>query len=498
MATRRSAASTAQEQVHLTNQDIGSFALTGMSTYGKAVNEERSVPAISDGLKPSVRRLIWAANAVAREKVKGARLVGETIGLFHPHGDVSAYQALVTAVNASVPPFTGLGNWGSLVDSAAAQRYTNVSLSHYGMQFLSPAYLAVTPMVQNFDGTRTEPLTLPALLPNILFNDTSGIGVGLTTRLPGFHPISVLKLMCRLLAGEKLSPADYASSLKFYEAWGGCIANVKQNKQAVLDLMTTPQASIIWEARLDVEREKKRIRIESFPPDFNAERFLVAARDIDGVSSVHPGRGVSFVVTVRRDVNFNSFDVIVEAVRKLTRTTQRYSICVTDRVSTGDDKYNVEFHRLSVKQLAQRWLTYRVKLEVASLTWRASETQRSIDRLTLLLHAAKPECLKIIFAALQQDDTEGRIARGLGISVEEARIILELKVRQLSKLDVTKLKDDLNKQQSRLKLLQKQIKAPLPVVRDYFERCIVAFKQAPRDPAMFNLLQWWLASNVTP
>ena len=112
------------------------------------------------------------------------------MGKYHPHGDVSLYSSLVNMVNSNVPTMIGLGGWGSLIDPASAMRYTNTMLSTYGTTFLQKEYLAVTPKVPNYDSTLEEPLYLPALLPNIFLNPTSGIGVGIRTEMPAYTPVS--------------------------------------------------------------------------------------------------------------------------------------------------------------------------------------------------------------------------------------------------------------------------------------------------------------------
>ena len=149
------------------DKDLLSFVEHSMGIYGREVNLERSVPDFRDGLKPVVRRLLWAMHQLPGDGTyKSARLVGDTMGRFHPHGDSSLYGALVTAVNNPVPPFIGIGNWGTLVDPAAAHRYTNLKMSTYGRLFFGKNYTPITDFVPNFDRSDKEPLVLPALLPN--------------------------------------------------------------------------------------------------------------------------------------------------------------------------------------------------------------------------------------------------------------------------------------------------------------------------------------------
>lgn len=477
------------------DEDIGVFAEQAMRTYGVAVNEDRSIPSFEDGLKPVSRRLLWAAVSTAATQTKAARVIGECIGRYSPHGDAAAYGALVTLVNGPTPVFTGVGNWGTLLDPPAAHRYTNVLLSTYGHTFLRKEYLAVAPMCPNFDETCKEPIVLPALLPNILLNDTRGIGVGVVTRLPAFEPASVLKVLISVLDGEKPTPEAVAKTLKLYEPWGGKPQKTKKNFEQLLALMTNPSATILYSSPLTIEREKKSLRIDKFAPDLDLEKAQTQIRALSAVKSVHSGSGLSFEVKAHSNVNFNEFDAMCKRIESIVTTSARYSIYVSERRPTGDGKFEVSFHKLGILQLLSKWLRWRIDLEVQSLTWRAAQVQARIAYLSLLLHAANPNHLKIIFDALQKPDTAKRIAAGLKISLEDAETILNLKVRSLSKLDTDELRRERADAEAKAKVLAKQIKHPKPVVREYFAHAMRLFREAPRDPKQSNHLQWWLSKS---
>lgn len=475
------------------DEDIGSFAQGAMRIYGTAVNEDRSIPALEDGLKPVARRSIWAATAVAgTAQVKSARLVGDIIGKYHPHGDVSSYGAVTTLVNSNMPPITGVGNWGTLLDPAAAMRYTNVVLSKYGHTFLRKEYLAVSPLCPNFDETCSEPIVLPALLPNILINGGSGIGVGVTTDIPSFSAESLLTLLIKVLDGEKVPPASAARILKLYDTWGGKPTQTTGNFKQLVALMTDSKATIQFDSPLTVLREQKTIQIDRFAPGLALDTFVAKVRALTSVKSVTSGKGLSFVIKANPATNFNEFDSLVRRIESLARTSLRYSIYVSERVPTGDGKFSVGFHRLGVLPLLSKWLKWRLALEVSSLEWRAEQLQKRITYLSLLLHAAKPGNLKIIFDALQRPNTAELIARGLKITLEEAEVILNLKVRSLSKLDVDALSEERAQCEAKRKLTIAQSKRPRKVVRDYFVSVVSQLKRAPRDPELHNKVQTWI------
>lgn len=478
----------ASELAPIHEVDVGTIASQSMLRYGIEVNEGRSIPALQDGLKPVNRRILWAAAKTAKSKTKTARLSGEVIGALHPHGDASVNSAITTLVNSPAPVLEGIGNWGTLVDSAAASRYTNVVLSRYGEQFLAKNYLAVTPMTPNYDNREKEPIYLPALLPNILINDNMGIGLGVATRLPSFTPTSLLQVLIRMIDKENITAQDYAKTLKFFEPWGGTPVKSKQNTAAMVKLMEESGTTIEWESPLEVDREAKRMHISKFAPQLNLENFVQACNKLPGVDKVYSGAGLSFTVQVKRSVNFVEFDAIVLKVAKLARTKQKFSIYVSDRVPTTEGKYEVKFHSLSVPDLLLKWLKFRINLEKDSLGYQISQTEKEIRYLELLVHACNH--LDIIFAALRKADPAAHISKGLKITPEDAKQILELRVRQLSKLDHDNLKSKLAEVKQKLASLSKKLKRPSQSVRAYFEACLACLDV--NDNRQSNCHQWYL------
>ena len=178
--------------------------------YGVAVNEDRSVPCNIDGLKPVARRVLWAAYSMGSrangKPVKSARIVGEAMGKYHPHGDKAIYDTMVGMVNATVGSMYGQGNWGTLSDpTPAAMRYTESKLNKYSESvFFDNFYLPAIDYVPNYDGMNKEPLVLPALLPNLLLNGTFGIGVGVSTSIPSYTLKSLMKVIKKALKGETI------------------------------------------------------------------------------------------------------------------------------------------------------------------------------------------------------------------------------------------------------------------------------------------------------
>lgn len=485
-----------KEKAGAAELDLWEYGSLAMKRYGSEVNEDRAIPALQDGLKPVTRRLLWAARSTLKQS-KSARLVGQTMGAFHPHGDAAIYGALVTSVNAPVPPFVGTGNWGDMLAGAAAMRYTEVHLSTYGKQFLVSDYLAVTPMTPNYDDKEMEPVYLPSLLPNLFLNDSLGIGYAVTAGFPSFTPDSLLSVLIRMIDKEKMEPADFAKSLKLYEPWGGVPVPTKVNRAGIKALMETDGASVTYHSPLTLEKDAKRIVVNQFAPQLNHDKFLDGIRKLQGVKSVHAGRGLSYVIQVHPSVNMNGFDQICARVQKLSETTMKYRLYVSERglkEGTETGEVEVSFLAGSVPQLLLRWLKFRIRLEAACLEHRIAETEKVIKRLKLMIHAANH--LDVIFKALRTATPAKMISQGLKVSMEDARIILSLRVKQLSKLDQNAIKEKLKAMEQRKAVLEKQLKRPALNVRRYFENCLELFMQRTREEkSPSHCYQWWLKKN---
>jgi topoisomerase-4 subunit A len=435
-----------------------------MGIYADEVNLGRAVPDLVDGLKPVQRRIMWASSLLGRDFVKTARVVGETMGRYHPHGDASIAAAIVTIVQANAPTIAGKGGWGNLIDPASAMRYTNCTLSNYGQSFFERDYIVkeVTSFVPNYDGTTVEPVSLPALLPNILLNGGEGIGVGTTTCLPTFTPDSVVAVMQRLLKGEKLTPQDYAKTLKYANRYGGHRVKSKENAQNWLKLFTDTSASVQFEADLVIDRDAKAIEIDDWPQGLNPVKFIEKIRAMPECDQAYNHKGATgFRIEVRKDYNYDQFDKFVDKVQKATQVRRSFKINVTHRTSTINDgivNFETRYLSLSVPELLVSWLRERLQLEKRSLEHRIAKQNAAILYSDLLIYASNS--LDIIFKALRQSDSKAYLMKHMKLSGEQADQILELKVRQLSKLDQDAIKAKREEQRAHLKELQGWLAKP--------------------------------------
>jgi DNA gyrase/topoisomerase IV subunit A len=495
---RRSSAGTVN-LAPLKEESLASYVTRAMHVYGSEVNEDRAIPSYQDGLKPVQRRLVWAANSVGKAKVKSALVVAECMGKYHPHGDSSIYGALVNMVNSNVPLMTGLGNWGSLLDPAAAMRYTNTMLATFGSEFLKREYLAVTPRVPNYDSTLQEPLYLPALLPNIFMNPSSGIGVGVKTGIPAYTPESLLKMTVRLLDKEELTPADWAKGLAFYEPWGGELTKSKANFAALKEFYTTGNGSIEFFAPLTFDESTKRIRMQYFVPgvridssdkkrnDKGASKesadtglgLIDRIRKIPQVKDVYTDGGISQIIQLNSSVNMNECRAVLAKIQKMVTAKRSYNVFTTERVPEADEKYSVKFFNCSVPDVLVMWLKFRVRLEVRSLKWLISELETEIKYTELLIYVCSK--LDVLFDILKKRlDKAGlcpEIQKRLKIDEGQAKQVMELRVHQLSKLDQEAQEEKLKQQQQQLKKLQAKLANPVKEIRTYLAGMQDKFKE---------------------
>jgi DNA gyrase/topoisomerase IV subunit A len=449
---------------NIVGETLRSFGQRNIKIYATATNLDRSVPDLYDGCKPVHRRILWAASQQERAFIKTARVVGDVIGKYHPHGDKSVADAIETMVNMPTPPILGKGNWGTLTDSAAAMRYTNMKLSGYGLSFFGSDYIhkEVTSFVPNYDDGDVEPVTLPAMLPNVLMNGGDGIGVGITTNVPTFTAESVVAILKRLLAGEKLVPADYAKTLKFAHKYGGVVVKSKENQKGWASMFESSVGRVQFESVIDIDRDHKTMKISDWPPGTNLEKFVTKVRAFPETQRCYNSKGsATFTIECKAAYNYAQFDKFVEKVKKATQQRRSFKINVTHREAVtvdGVTSYDTKFLALSIPDLMTQWLKLRVALELKSLAYRTRKQQAAIAHSELLIYAA--DRLDDGFKALKSKDPKATLMKLMKITDEQATTLLNLRFVQWSKLDQDALKLKLKEQQKFLRVLEGWAKKP--------------------------------------
>ena len=392
------------------------------------------------------------------------------IGSYHPHGDASTYGAMQTLVHHNIPLMEGIGNWGGLLDPAASMRYTNAKLSKLGQASFDPNYTAVMDLVPNYDDTDKEPVVLPVQLPLLLLNGADGIGVGITSSIPTFTIESVLEVLTAIFSGQKLKAIDLARTLKPCLHWGGQLVKSKENKAQWLELMKTGRAKIQFQSTLEVDEKTKSITINDWH-NINPEKLVQKVRTLPECQRAYNSKGATtFTIECKKAYNLEQFRQFVTKVQKLATSSVSYRFNCTHRTAQtvdGITTYHTEFLSLSVLEFFYRWARLRLELERKSLNWQIERQQKAIDYSNILIYASTK--LEVVFKALKAKDSQAYLVKGLSITPEQANQILELKVRQLSRLDQAQLKEKLKDQKARMTELQGFLKRPKSKIKSEFK-----------------------------
>jgi DNA gyrase/topoisomerase IV subunit A len=450
-------------------QTILKFGRINMKRYGTYINENRALPDYRDGMKPVFRRTLWAMNDMPKgHLVKTARVAGDVIGKYHPHGDQPVVDAIESLMHAPAKPFIGQGNWGTATDGAAAMRYTELRLSKYGAMFIDPDYLAVSDYIPNYDGSLKEPVLLPSLLPNLFLNGTYGIGMGTTSWIPSYTVKSVLALMTRLLKKEKLELNDYVEGLEFKFAWGGRLVKTKENKAALKRFYKTGAESIQFHSNLKIDRDRGQIVFDEFGPKVNPINAAESLKGMVGVQRVlndSDKTGTRFTIYLAKASEKEREKVITKIVNSTTKALN-FRVNVTERTKNGNS-VDVVLFPSTIPELFVKWLKWRIELEAKCLDYKIKKQKELINHSSMLIHAINN--LQIIIASLKTDDPALYLIKHLKINKEQAEYILELRVRQLSKMDKEKVIERKKDQEKFLGKLEIWRKRPSKKVCGDFE-----------------------------
>jgi len=462
------------------DQSITDFGKRALKRYADEVNLERATPDLIDGLKPVARRIMHGTSEVARTQfTKSAQIVGHVMGTYHPHGDSSIYGAMVTMAQSTVPLIHGKGNWGTILDNAAAMRYTNARLSHFGRLGFDSDYAnkEVTSYVPNYDNRTIEPVSIPFPLPVILFGGDSGIGYGAACDLPSFTPESVAEVLKRLLAGEKLKPVDFAKIMKPVHKWGGEFVNTKENRKAWLNMFTTSKASVQYQSPLKVDELKRTVTINEWPSGLDPLKFTEWARGLSETQEVYPSKGTSeFTIVMKKGYNTVQFEAYLKKIQTKTRVKASYNINATKRTATITDgvvDYDVQLLSFSVPQLVVTWLKARIEIEIKSLNYRIRKQGEAIAYSELLIFAASK--LEIIVPIIKKSkQPKEDLMRKLKLTELQANQILDLTLRKLTRLDQDLIEQKRKEQLAYLKELEKILAKPKKKVSADIDKALEA------------------------
>lgn len=424
------------------------FAEKAYLDYAMYVILDRALPHIGDGLKPVQRRIIYAMselglNAGAKHK-KSARTVGDVLGKYHPHGDSACYEAMVLMAQPfsyRYPLIDGQGNWGSLDDpkSFAAMRYTEARLSRFAQTLLAELAQGTVDWTANFDGTLDEPVLLPARLPHLLINGTTGIAVGMATDIPPHHLGEITAACIHLLDHPDTSLDALLALVPAPDYPGG--AEIISRREELHKLYATGNGSVRLRAVFECENGEVIITalphqvaaakiMEQIAAQMHSKKLLLLDDLRDESDQDNPVRIVLGLRSPRTDVN-----ALMNHLFATTDLEKTYRVNLN--IIGLDHKPQVK----NLRQILEEWLQYRITVVRRRVAFRLEQVEKRLHILTglLIAHLNLDEILQILRSA---DDPKHALQQRFQLSTLQAEAILEIKLRQLARLEEIKLRGE--------------------------------------------------------
>lgn len=470
-------------QAEIAEENLLSFAKRSMLEYGKYTLEQRAIPDFRDGLKPVHRRIAWAAHQLGLTAKKGlvkksARLVGDVLGKYHPHGDGSVYGSMVSMTHLKYPIIFGSGNFGTLVDPPASMRYTEARLDQYADDvFFHPDYINVTDTTGNFDNTEQEPIILNALLPNLLLNGAFGIATGGRCAIPCFEKEGVITLTKKAIQGKAVTVKDCLKHLVPTTAEGASAwLEDEDDIENIKNFYETGIGSMYWVPEYEMDVAKKSITVFGFPPIVaqGLESTLKKLATWEDIASIeddsdideHGNPKLRYTFTLKKSVAKADVEEYLEDISAEFETSQSLVFATTTRSKVVDEEgasvSDATFQIMTMPQFFKEWAAYRIDLERKSVKYLMTVVEQKLSRAELLLLAVLNR--DIIIKALDREDTEKYLMKQLKITEEQVNAILELKVRQLKKLEETNIKTQIKEHKARIKELKAIHKDPTDAI----------------------------------
>jgi DNA gyrase subunit A len=430
--------------------------------YSMSVIVQRALPDVRDGLKPVHRRILYAMNEVGmapnRPHKKSATVVGEVLGKYHPHGDMAVYDALVRMVqdfSLRYPLINGQGNFGSIDgDSAAAYRYTEVRLGPVAVEMLADIEKTTVDFVPNFDDRLEEPTVLPAKLPNLLVNGSSGIAVGMATNIPPHNLGEVLEAAKHLIDHPKAEVTDLMKYVKGPDfPTGGFV----QGHAGIDDAYKSGRGRIVMRARAEIEEHKggERIIITEIPFMVNKTRLieqiaeLARERRVEGISDLRDESdrdGMRIVVGLKRDA---ISQIVLNRLYKHTQMQSTFGAIMLALVK-GVPKI------MNLKEMIQHFVDHRHEIVV-----RRSKHDLKVaeDREHILVGLKKAVdhidvIVDIIKKAKDPEAASKKLRSRYKLTVRQAEAILNMRLARLTGLEVEKLKAEIKEVREMIKDLK--------------------------------------------
>lgn len=463
--------------------DLKKTMETSYIDYAMSVIASRALPDVRDGLKPVQRRILYSMielnNGPDKPHRKCARIVGDTMGKYHPHGDSSIYGALVNMAqewSTRYPLVDGHGNFGSVDgDGAAAMRYTEARLSKISMELTADINKDTVDFAPNFDETEKEPVVLPARFPNLLVNGTSGIAVGMATNIPPHNLNEIINAVVKIIDDqiEDKEETTIEEILKIVKGpdfpTGGMILGTRGIEEAY----RTGRGKIRVRAVTDIEtmpNGKSRIIVTELPYMVNKARLIekiaemVRDKKIDGITDLSDQsnrEGMRVVIELRKDVNAN---VLLNQLYKHTQLQDTFGVIMLALVNNEPRVMNILDMLNYYLEHQEEVVTRRTKYELN----KAEERAHILQGLLIALDNID-EVIKIIRGSQTVQIAKAELMERFGLSEVQSQAIVDMRLRALTGLEREKLESEyqeLMKQISELKAILADRKLLLGVIKE--------------------------------
>ncbi len=426
--------------------------------YAMAVNKSRAIPDVRDGLKPVHRRILYAMHEMGLYNDKAyrkcARIVGDVMGKFHPHGDSSVYDALVRLAQdftINFPLVDGHGNFGSVDgDPPAAMRYTEARLTKLAAEMLRDLDKETVDFFPNFDGIEMEPAVLPARFPNLLVNGSDGIAVGMATNIPPHNLAEVIDGTVAMIDNPEITVdelMDYIPAPDF--PTGGII----MGRSGIRKAYRTGQGNIVIRSKCEIEEHgtganaRSRIIVTEIPYQVNKAQLIIQIADmvkdkrIEGISDIRDesGReGMRIVIECKKDANAQ---VVLNTLFRHTNLQVSDGIILLALVENGTEpKY------LNIREILSYYLAHQKEVIVRRTQYdlRKTEERAHIVEGLVIALANIDEVIRIIKESQDKNDAIQKLTATFELSEKQANAILEMRLQRLTALEVEKLREELD------------------------------------------------------
>ena len=436
---------------NLVNVNLTKEMKTSFIDYAMSVIVSRALPDVRDGLKPVHRRILYGMNELGvtpdKPHKKSARITGDVMGKYHPHGDSSIYEAMVRMAqwwSYRYMLVDGHGNFGSMDgDGAAAQRYTEARMSKIALEMLRDINKNTVDFVDNYDANEREPVVLPARFPNLLVNGATGIAVGMATNIPPHNLGETIDAVKLVMDNPEVTTKDLMEVLPGPDFPTGALV---MGKSGIHKAYETGKGSIILRSRTEIEETKtgrERIVVTEFPYMVNKTKVhehivrLVQEKRIEGITAVRDEsnrEGVRFVIEVKRDASAN---VILNNLFKMTQMQTSFGFNML-AIQNGVPKI------LSLRQILDAYIEHQKEVVTRRTQFDKEKAEARAHILEGLLIALDhiDEVIRIIRASETDAEAQAELMNKFKLSERQSLAILDMRLRRLTGLERDKIQSE--------------------------------------------------------